>query len=546
MKRLTRLLPAAAAVITLMVLMAPPAGAVPHDWYVAPGGNDGNDCMTAATPCLTLQAAINKASETDTIHVAAGTYAVAGLVTVNKRLTLLGAKANVDARTRATTGESILQNSQGMSVTASDVVINGFTVEKSTVAAFTGYGIWLNPGVSGTHIVNNIIQDNIAGIGLANAGPSQALIQQNLIQNNNRPGGASGTGIYTDQDVGGAVTSVLIDANRFENNNNAGVGFSNIDTARPDSNIEISNNSLNLNGRGIYFFNTNAATVHDNKITNSTTPTDGGTSVAIAAFGDVHGLTIVNNDLQTGTKRGIRVGSFNVNPNSSVEIHLNNIVGFAYAGLEVDPGGHVLSVNATCNWWGSDTGPFNNPGNTGGTGDTVIGDAIFKPWLIAPAPDGACLGGQASTPGKVTGGGQIQGDPIFSATGDLLSVPALVPSLASPKSQATFGFVASCCAPTGNLEYDDHPMDVRIKAQSISRLFISMPGTSCPATPGSQHATFTGTASVIRSTGTTTEPFTVDVDDCGEPGTMDTFRIQTTNYVSGPSTLIGGNIQIHN
>jgi hypothetical protein len=38
--------------------------------------------------------------------------------------------------------------------------------------------------------------------------------------------------------------------------------------------------------------------------------------------------------------------------------------------------------------------------------------------------------------------------------------------------------------------------------------------------------------------------FTVDVDDCGEPGTMDTFGIKTTSYSNGPSTLIGGNIQI--
>ena len=52
--------------------------------------------------------------------------------------------------------------------------------------------------------------------------------------------------------------------------------------------------------------------------------------------------------------------------------------------------------------------------------------------------------------------------------------------------------------------------------------------------------TFTGIAAVIRSTGTTTEPYTVDVDDCGEPGTADTFGIKTTTYANGPSTLIGG------
>jgi hypothetical protein len=63
--------------------------------------------------------------------------------------------------------------------------------------------------------------------------------------------------------------------------------------------------------------------------------------------------------------------------------------------------------------------------------------------------------------------------------------------------------------------------------------------------PGSRHATFFGTATVRRPIGTTTESFTVEVDDCGEPGTADTFGIKTTSYANGPSPLIGGNIQIH-
>jgi len=68
---------------------------------------------------------------------------------------------------------------------------------------------------------------------------------------------------------------------------------------------------------------------------------------------------------------------------------------------------------------------------------------------------------------------------------------------------------------------------------------------------GGKHATFTGMAAVIRSTGTTDEAFTVDVDDCGEPGTADTFGIKTDTYSNPPiplppSTLIGGNIQIKN
>jgi hypothetical protein len=147
-----------------------------------------------------------------------------------------------------------------------------------------------------------------------------------------------------------------------------------------------------------------------------------------------------------------------------------------------------------------------------------------------------------SSTGKVTGGGQIQGDPLFAVDGALLSVPALVPSLAGSGSQASFGFVVqSSGTPKGNLEFQDKPANVRIKAVSIDELFITS-GT-CGA---NSHAEFSGTAEVTRPTGTATEDFTVEVDDCDEPGTTDTFGITTDTYSNGPSTLIGGNIQIHN
>jgi hypothetical protein len=552
MKRLTRLLPAAAAAITLMAL--PDAALAATNWYVdSTLGNDANTCMAAGlgNACQTIQAAISKASDGDTIYVAAGTYpeGARGPLTIDKTLTLKGAEAGVDART-ARGAESIISDSQGTYVAANNVVIDGFTVQGSTNNAYTGYGIWMGCK-SGAQIVNNIVQNNIAGIGLSNPpGGAQALIQHNQIQNNNQAGSASGTGIYTDQYVScGAVKNVLIEANTFFGDNDAGIDISNIDPAHGVSGLDVSTNTFDTNGRALVLYNTHDSTIHDNSIPNTTFVG----SAAIRLFDNNSNLSILNNDLKSGVGHAIRIGQdpdVAIGQSSNVVINENNIgtvgfASFALDGLLVDTGSYNGTVNAECNWWGSAMGPTNT-NNPGGNGEEVVGAADFTPWLIAPAPGGACSGGVPSTPGKVTGGGQIQGDPIFSATGDLLSVPAIVPSLASPKSQATFGFVASCCAPTGNLEYDDHPMDVRIKAKSISGLFISSPGTSCPAAPGSQHATFTGTAAVIRSTGTTTANFTVDVDDCGEPGTMDTFGIKTSDgYSSGPSILIGGNIQIH-
>ncbi len=47
-----------AVLATAFTVGAPVASAA--DWYVATTGNDANDCMTAGTPCMTLQGAINK------------------------------------------------------------------------------------------------------------------------------------------------------------------------------------------------------------------------------------------------------------------------------------------------------------------------------------------------------------------------------------------------------------------------------------------------------------------------------------------------------
>ena len=46
-------------ICVLAACLAPAALAQPGDWYVAPppAGDDANDCLSAATPCATIQAA---------------------------------------------------------------------------------------------------------------------------------------------------------------------------------------------------------------------------------------------------------------------------------------------------------------------------------------------------------------------------------------------------------------------------------------------------------------------------------------------------------
>jgi len=44
------------------------------NWHVSPIGNDSNNCLSIGTSCLTIQGAIDKASDGDAVHVAAGAY----------------------------------------------------------------------------------------------------------------------------------------------------------------------------------------------------------------------------------------------------------------------------------------------------------------------------------------------------------------------------------------------------------------------------------------------------------------------------------------
>jgi len=494
--------------------------------------DDNMACPGAAY--ATIQAAITAASPGDTIQVCAGTYPEGpGPLNINKSLVFRGAQAGVDARTRSG-AESVITDPFGTSVAADNVVLDGFTVQGGTLT-YTGYGIWLNPGDDGTQILNNIIQDNIAGIGLANGGSAQAVIRQNLIQNNDQPGAASGSGIYTDQYVGGSIVrNVLIEENAFISNGGFGaaINISNVDPSGGVFDLDVSQNLFDANDRAFVLFNTHDSIFDGNRITNSKFVGSGD----VRLFGDDTGLVFTNNALSDGV--GMHAVRLSGTSNANVVFHYNNFERYGMTGMTVDTGAHDGPVNAECNWWNSPTGPTDPIGNPSGTGEEAVGDIDYTPWLLARAPGGLCQ--LPLTPGKVTGGGQINGDPTFSPAGNLLSAPAIVPSAASPTAQATFGFVVSCCKLKGNLEYTDHQADVRIKLKTIDGLFIGN-GTCGTNT----HATFVGTATVYRSTGTATESFTVEVDDCGEPGTADTFSIDTDTYSNGPSTLLGGNIQIH-
>ncbi|HUE73617.1 MAG TPA: CHRD domain-containing protein [Pirellulaceae bacterium] len=368
---------------TLYVDSTPVLGGPGADQFTASGGSQVNvgNLTQGIDLFTTISAAVSAAAPGDVINVADGTYSE--LVTVNKTLTLLGNQFGIDARTRGVVSESIVTGNAGTTsfiVAANDVQIDGFTVRDQTNVNQFGAGVFLQPGTAGTEFRNNIVEFNVIGLFLANADAgNQTVIERNVFRENNQPGAGSGNGIYLDQfTAGGAVTNVLISNNLFQNNNSAGINFSSTDPALPTSNITVVENTFDNNGNALALLNTTNSSIAQNVMTGSN-----GSQIAI--LGGASNLVIVENFIENGDARGIRILDLIGVPNQNISISNNSIQNNALAGLEVEVGAYVGTLNAEFNWWGSPSGPT-SPDNPAGTGQEIVappGTVDFVPFLTS-------------------------------------------------------------------------------------------------------------------------------------------------------------------
>ncbi|HVW90625.1 MAG TPA: hypothetical protein VHC01_14270, partial [Gaiellaceae bacterium] len=138
------------AVATLAAALAAGIGLT-----AARAGSTFNVC-TSGCPYTSIQAAVTAASAGDTIEVGAGTYAES--VTVGKSLTILGAQAGNDARSR-TGSESTVSS---FHVTSSNVVIDGFTLDNA--------GVQLNVDGTSGPTLSGVVARNDVFTGYASVG----------------------------------------------------------------------------------------------------------------------------------------------------------------------------------------------------------------------------------------------------------------------------------------------------------------------------------------------------------------------------------------
>jgi len=360
--------------------------------------------VPSPAPCTTIQWALGVATHHDRIDVAPGTYNESLLI--NKRVTVAGAQAGVDARSRPVVPD-----------TATETIINGtfeitkdhaVTVDGLVVRGGTDEGIAIdNAAPAGTYrVLNSIIAGNgRRGIRVwtTDADPAPVLLRHNRIAGNDT-GPAPHAGVLFDGNVDGAV----LEENAFGAGDGPAVDF---DGSRPGTpatfqrDIAIRGNRVVGTG-GVRLAGLRDATVAGNEIEGSQTAgvlIDGGASAVRIDGNRIH------DTLAGGAGVLVRNGAAGLyGPNRDVVVTRNSIAGGGHL-VRVDPAGHRgplpvtgnrliataggvhngaadMSVDARDNWWGSNAGP--GPVNTG----AVLAD----PWLVlrvAPSAGTVAAGG---------------------------------------------------------------------------------------------------------------------------------------------------------
>ena len=323
----------------------------------------------------TIQGEVDHTVAGDTVLVKPGVYPEH--VTLGQMLTLKGANAGTPGNGARGPESKITGDSSGaVQVTGNRVTVDGFKVQSALNNL--GTGIHMSSGQTGALITNNLITGNQMGIYANSAGAS--TISYNLFDANNEAGAAGGSGIYSE-----FTDHMTIDHNEFKNHTTNNPIIFGATGANVHKNLTVSNNYIHDNVSGIYVLG-----VKDGSFTGNDISAPGATALSFAAGGNTN--IMVTKNLLHDSARGVRFQDFGDLPSAGLDNNItvtkNSITGNSSYGIG-NISGYTGSVDATCNWYGSGTGPT-NVGNPGGTGDTVTGSVTYYPWLFSSNLNASC------------------------------------------------------------------------------------------------------------------------------------------------------------
>ncbi|MCL4550040.1 MAG: right-handed parallel beta-helix repeat-containing protein [Bacteroidetes bacterium] len=336
------------------------------DVYTSAVGNDANP-GTAAAPFLTINHAISIASSGDIIYVDVGTYAETVLVT--KALTFRGARYGVDARGRVG-NESIISSSNAsgsiqIGPVAGTVNIDGFQVSGPPAKALQVTGVTTNV------IVRSNIFDSATADGINLFRAQNATVEYNWVKGAVTSGITAGDDNGTPSTLDGVLTTATIRYNKIQNSQ---YGITGYQTGSTISYNEVIGNATVGAGIGGQFYNT---VISNNSVHSYTN----GAGIAFNPYppnrADSHDVTATFNRVYDNSA-GIYVNQALAGTNISV--NSNNITGNTSYGAAMDAGSSG-TLDATNNWWGSASGPYQATTNPSGTGDIVSANVTYDPWF---------------------------------------------------------------------------------------------------------------------------------------------------------------------
>jgi hypothetical protein len=483
-------------VIGLVTVTTPQPAYAAGPWYVAPTGDDNNDCLSPATPCATVNGAIGKASAGDTVYVAEGTYTGSGteVVLIDRDITLLG---GWDANFTTQSGMSTLngQDAQrGLTVNGGlTAMVERFALQHGMI---TGNGGGINNAGNLT-FVNGMINNNTAGngngSGIFNADTGVLVVSNSIVQHNG-----------SDEQCWTIVNNgmLTLDNSVVEENISSTKYCARFTVFNVSGTTTITQTTIRNNVGGVYNYATltlNNSTISGNigsdgpggiynwggtLVVNNSTISSNSTSTGGGIFAGGGGSVRLNNDTISRNTASTGGGIYN-SPNSPAEIIMQNTIlaGNTASGASPDCSGSLGSAGynlvgdiSACDFQ-TNTGDLTNV-------DAKLGSLIGTPGYHSLASDspavdagnpagctdqdgnplatdqrgaarvGICDIGayEYTTPGPVANLIILSGDAQHSITTVPFSKPfqvAAVDSQGSPAEGVTIDFAAPDSGPSG-------------------------------------------------------------------------------------------------